>query len=117
MAERQTTTTSAHDFAKNNMDEEAFRSPTSAGTWSSTANEEDNGPLTSVSSRPPLKSSRSMPELGRSTTQRSMSSVLGYEKVSWDLETSPNGVAPSNIGGIVEMVRSTGHPLPQSWVE
>lgn len=101
-------TTSQRDFTKHNEDGHVFQSPTPVPTWSSIPSGVVDPELAGLSSLPPLKAAKSMPELGRSTTQRSLSSLLGYEKIPWDGETAPNAVAISKMGSIAEMVRTTG---------
>lgn len=104
-------TTSQRGFSKQNADGYVLHSPTAAPTWSSIPSSIPCGVVepesAGLSSLPPLKVAKSMPELGRSTTQKSISSLLGYEKVPRDCESAPNAVAVSKMGTVVEIVTST----------
>jgi hypothetical protein len=101
--------TSALDFTNHKFNGEAFGSPTTGGSWPITEKELNHTPRTAaVSARPALRGSNTMPALGRATTQKSVSSVLGFVKISSDPEFAPNGAA-SKFRSIVSKMRATGY--------
>ena len=96
---------SALDFASHKFNGEVFGSPTTGGSWPITEKELNHTPR--AAGRAALRSSNTMPPLGRATTQISISAVLGFVKISSDPEFAPNGTA-SKFRSIVSKMRATG---------
>jgi len=103
-------TTSTLNFAKHKFNREGFGSPTTGGSWPITEKELNNTPQKKdVSPRPALKTVKTMPDLGRSTTQKSISSLLGFENIASDPEYAQNGIATSKFRSIISKMRATGY--------